>query len=197
MAHILAALNWANLQNWLTTAPKVHKVKTSKRKSMNGRPITSTEFERMLQAVTEVVGEVASQSWTYILRGLWESALRINELMNVCWDKSGTIRPKWKAGGHPLLEIPAAMQKNSADKMIPLLPGFEALLLETPQERRTGWIFDPKSLQLKLGRGIRSQRPDADWVGKVISRIGKEAKSWSKKQMTERGDQKSTPRLTI
>lgn len=176
MAHVLAALNWANLQNWLPNAPKVRKLKTSKQKSMKGRPITRDEFQQMLKAVVEVVGESASASWTHVLRGLWESALRINELMNVSWDKPGTIRPKWKDGIHPSLEIPAAMQKNNSDEDIPLLPGFEALLLETPPERRSGWVFEPKSLQLKLGRGIRHQRPDADWVGKVISRIGKAAK---------------------
>ena len=175
MAHILAALNWANLQNWLPNAPKVRKLKTSKQKSMKGRPITQGEFQLMLKAVSEVVGESATASWTHVLRGLWESALRINELMNVSWDKPRTIRPKWKVGIHPCLEIPAAMQKNNSDEDIPLLPAFEALLLETPPERRTGWVFEPKSLQLKLGRGIRHQRPDADWVGKVISRIGEAA----------------------
>lgn len=176
MAHVLAALNWANLQNWLPNAPKVRKLKTSKQKTMKGRPITKDEFQRMLKAVSEVVGEPVSESWTHVLRGLWESALRINELMNVSWDKPGTIRPKWKAGIHPCLEIPAAMQKNNSDEEIPLLPGFEKLLLETPPERRTGWVFEPKSLQLKLGRRVRHQRPDADWIGKVISRIGKAAK---------------------
>ncbi len=143
---------------------------------MKGRPITKDEFQRMLKAVSEVVGEPVSESWTHVLRGRWESALRINELMNVSWDKPGTIRPKWKAGIHSCLEIPAAMQKNNSDEEIPLLPGFEKLLLETPPDRRTGWVFEPKSLQLKLGRRVRHQRPDADWIGKVISRIGKAAK---------------------
>jgi hypothetical protein len=67
------------------------------------------------------------------------------------------------------------MQKNNSDEEIPLLPGFEALLLETPPELRTGWAFVPQSLQNKLGQKVRHQRPDSDWVGKVISRIGKEA----------------------
>ena len=109
------------------------------------------------------------------LRGLWESALRINELMSVSWDKPGTIRPRWKDGTLPVLAIPAAMQKNNTDDEIPLLPGFAALLLETPVENRTGWVFDPKSLQTRFGRRVRHQRPDSDWVGKVISRIGKAA----------------------
>ncbi|MBS0205541.1 MAG: site-specific integrase [Planctomycetes bacterium] len=175
MAHVLAALNWANLQNWLPNAPKVRKIKTSKHDAMKGRPITEDEFKGMLAAVPSVVGDEAAESWRYTLRGLKESGLRINELMNVSWDKPRTIKPIWQDGLHPVLEIPAAMQKNNRDQEIPLLPGFESLLLETPTELRSGWIFEPKSLQLRLGRGIRHQRPNADWVGRIISRIGKAA----------------------
>ncbi|MDA1017535.1 MAG: site-specific integrase [Planctomycetota bacterium] len=172
---ILAAINWAYLQNWLPDAPKLRRIKTSKQKAMKGRPITAAEFRQMLAATTEVVGEEASESWTYILRGLWESALRIEELMHVSWDKPGTIRPHWNEGQHPVLEIPAALQKNDTEESIPLLPWFENVLMQTPEEHRTGWVFNPKSLQLRLGRRIRNHRPDADWVGKVVGRIGKAA----------------------
>lgn len=175
MGCILGALNWAYLQNWLPTPPKLRKIKTSKQKTMKGRPVTKVEFQAMLNAVASVVGDDAAESWKYVLRGLWESALRINELMSVSWDKQGAIRPRWQSGSHPILEVPATMQKNNSDEEIPLLPGFEALLLETPPELRTGWAFEPQSLQNKLGRKVRHQRPDSDWVGKVISRIGKEA----------------------
>lgn len=175
MGCILGALNWAYLQNWLPTPPKLRKIKTSKQKTMKGRPVTKVEFQAMLNAVASVVGDDAAESWKYVLRGLWESALRINELMSVSWDKQGAIRPRWLSGSHPILEVPATMQKNNSDEEIPLLPGFEALLLETRPELRTGWAFEPQSLQNKLGRKVRHQRPDSDWVGKVISRIGKKA----------------------
>lgn len=152
MAHVLAALNWAYVQDWLPNAPKVRKIKTSKQKVMKGRPITTEEFQRMLDAVSGVVGEPAAESWKHVLWGLWTSALRINELMNVSWDLPGAIRPRWKAGVHPVLEIPAAMQKNDSEEDIPLLPAFEALL-EAHVDQRTGWVFEPQSLQPKLGRG--------------------------------------------
>lgn len=174
MKSILAALNWAYEQDWLETPPKLPRIKIS-RNPMKGRPISAAEFGRMLESTAKVVGDEASQSWQDALRGLWESALRIEELMHVSWDTPGTIRPVWQEGKHPVLEIPAAMQKNDTHETIPILPAFEALLLETPETKRTGWIFNPLSLQLKLGRSVRHQRPDADWVGKVISRIGKEA----------------------
>ncbi len=185
MKSILAALNWAYDQDWLETAPKSPRIKTSKN-PMKGRPITEAEFNEMLKATPKVVGDEAAESWKYVLRGLWESALRIEELMHVSWDRPGTIRPIWQKGKHPVLEIPAPMQKNDTHETIPILPAFEALLLETSKEDQTGWVFNPLSLQLKLGRKVRHQRPDADWVGKVISRIGKAANI-----VVEEGDEKT------
>ena len=175
MNSVLASLNWAYLQGWLPNAPKLRKIKTPKQKVMKGRPITAEEFQKMLKATAGVVGDEAADSWKHILRGLWESALRLDELMHVSWDKPGTIRPVWKDKLNPTLEIPAAMQKNDTDESIPLLPWFEAVLIETPGDKRTGWAFNPLSLQLKIGRKVRYLRPDAEWVGKIIARIGKEA----------------------
>ena len=175
MNSVLSAMNWAYLQGWLPVAPKLRKIKTAKQKAMKGRPITAQEFQKMLDATAKVVGDEAAESWKHILRGLWASALRLDELMHVSWEKPGAIRPVWKDGKHPVLEIPAAMQKNDTDESIPLHPWFEDVLLETPDGQRTGWVFNPLSLQLKRGREVAPQRPDAEWVGKVIGRIGKEA----------------------
>jgi integrase len=172
---VLAAINWAYLQGWLEKAPKLRKIKTAKLKMMKGRPISAREFESMLNAVETVVGVEASDSWKFTLRGLWESALRLDELMKMSWDIPGTIRPHWKTDQLPILEIPAALQKNDTEQSIPLLPWFEATLFETPQSDRASWIFNPKSLQLKFGRECLSIRPEPDWVGRIISRIGKKA----------------------
>ena len=102
--------------------------------------------------------------------------MRLDELMHVSRDISGTIRPLWKDEQLPVLDVPAAMQKNDTEESIPLLPWLEAVLLETPPERRAGWIFNPISLQLRLGRKVRHKRPDAERVGRVVSRIGKAAR---------------------
>lgn len=174
IASVLAALNWAYKLNWLPDQPNVKKIKTSK-KAMSGRPISEVEFRRMLDSTPDVVGAEAAASWQFILTGLWNSALRINELMHLSWDMPGTIRPIWEAGKNPVLEIPASMQKNDKDQTIPLLPWFEAVLLSVEEERRTGWIFSPASLQLKLGRKVSHHRPQSDWVARVISRIGNAA----------------------
>ena len=172
---VMAALNWAACMGWLAAVPKVRKVKVSKLRQMKGRPITDREFRKMLGKVESVVGADAGPSWRYVLRALWESALRLDELMHLHWSDGRYIVPKWFAGELPVLAIPAAMQKNDTEESIPLLPGFEVLLLETPEPQRFGWVVNPMSLQTMLGRRVRHQRPDAEWVGKVISRIGKAA----------------------
>jgi len=111
---------------------------------------------------------------------LGESALRIDGIMHLAWDQPGTIRPVWSRGRLPVLEIPAALQKSATEEAIPLLPGFEAVLLETPEPERIGSVFEPGRLQGKVKRRQRRDlprdwRPDADWVGKIIARIGHKA----------------------
>ena len=175
MRAVLVALNWAFRQGWLPERPRVQLIKVSKLKAMKGRPITGEEFERMLLKTPDVVGKQATPSWEYLLRGLWESALRIDELMHVSWDLPDTIRPVWHRGRLPVLEIPAELQKSDTEEAIPLLPGFEAVLLETSDRGRTGWVFEPGSLQPKFGRRPRHARPDAEWVSKIIARIGQAA----------------------
>ena len=92
-------------------------------------------------------------------------------------DLSGlqVIRPSWSEGELPILEIPSHLQKNDTDEEIPLLPGFETLLNSVPVSQRSGWVFEPASLQPKLGRRVRHERPAAEWVSRVVSRIGREA----------------------
>jgi integrase len=142
---------------------------------LKGRPITAEEFERMLDKVPQMVGDDAAPSWKYLLRGLWESALRIDEVMHLSWDLPATIRPMWRRGRLPVLEIPAEAQKNDTEEAIPLLPGFETVLLETPEADRTACVFNPASLQPTIGKRAAGTRPDAGCVGKVVARIGEAA----------------------
>jgi len=139
MASIVAALNWAEEEKgWLTSVPKIPKVQTAKIRAMKGRPITTEEFERMLDKVPDVVGVAAAPSWKHLLRGLWASALRLDELMHVSWNDPNEILPVWPKRRHAVLQIPADRQKNDTEEAIPLLPDFEALLLQTPEAGRSG-----------------------------------------------------------
>ena len=133
------------------------------------------EFDKLLAKVEGVVGEVAKDSWTYMLRGLVESGLRREELLSMHWTDHNFLTPVWRKGSLPVIVIPAELQKNYTEEAIPMLPGLEALLLETPEAQRFGFCFNPMSLQVKLGRKVRNPRPSADWVGKIICRIGRAA----------------------
>lgn len=44
----------------------------------------------MLAKVKAEVGEEAESSWKYLLRGLWDSRLWLDELMHVHWVDSNT-----------------------------------------------------------------------------------------------------------
>ena len=83
--------------------------------------------------------------------------------------------PAWNRGVLPVLVIPADQQKNDTEEAIQLLPGFEALLNETPGRDRQGWAFNPASLKTKDGRKVTGERLNVELVGKVVGRIGKKA----------------------
>jgi integrase len=175
MAVVLAALNWAAYMEWIQTVPRLRKIKTARNRQMKGRPITAKEFAAMIRATSEVVGKAAAPSWHFALRGLWESGLRLGELLHVHWTDERYIIPEWPEGALPVLRIPSAMQKNDTEEAIPLLPGFERLITRVPDDQRTGWVFNPASLQIRLGRRVRSARANVEWIGKVISAIGEKA----------------------
>jgi integrase len=175
MAAVIAALNWARLLGWIDETPEIRKIKVSKHKQMKGRPITADEFQQMIDVTPLVVGDQAAPSWLFALQGFWESALRLDELMHVSWDQPEYIRPIWDKGVMPTLDFPAEMQKNNTHQRTPLLPDFETLLLKTPPEQRSGWVFNPASLQTRMGRKSRQKRLSSEWVGKIITRIGEQA----------------------
>jgi integrase len=118
LAHLHAALAWAVDQGHLSAIPKMKRPKRARRSgktdSMKGRPVTSEEFERMLDAVpvalampmfrgrprprkdperkikpkpkVEYVPSVQEvESWRHILSGLWWSGLRLGEALNLWW----------------------------------------------------------------------------------------------------------------
>jgi len=71
-------------------------------------------------------------------------------LAHLHWTDSSEIVPVWPKRGHSVLTIPADRQKNDGEESIPMLPEFEALLLETPLGDRTGWVFRPQMYRPKM-----------------------------------------------
>ena len=168
MTAVISSLNWAEAEGYLPAVPKLPKYRTSKLKAMKGRAITVEEYERVLDAVEPEVGEERAESWKHLLRGLWASAFRIGEIMSLSWDDPNFIRPEY-SGRFSVLVIPAALQKNDTEEEIPVLPWFAAVLNETPENERSGFIFNPIGLR-------SSRRLSEEWCGKVIRKFGKRAK---------------------
>lgn len=169
LAHLKAALSWAKAQKLLPavpTFPKIRRAKTSRGdKVMRGRPITLEEFERMLAAVPLVVGAAAGAAWVFFLRGLWSSGLRLSESLELYWDRQDKLHPT-KTGRHPMLRIPAELEKGHKDRLIPMTPEFARLLESVPVADRRGPVFAIGRLDGKPGR------PSVDRVSKIITKIG-------------------------
>ena len=100
---------------------------------MTGRPITSEEFERLLEKTASSVGKGAAPSWKYLLRGLWWSGLRISEAVNLFWDGNEGIILRAIDRSEPVFEIPASEQKNNTTQTLPMAPEFVEFLRQTPK----------------------------------------------------------------
>ena len=113
-----------------------------------------------------LVGEDAAPRWRHYLRGLWVSGLRLGESLDLWWDRPEKIIPIFKHGDRPMLQVPAELEKGNEDRLLPIAPEFALFLLETPEEARTGPVFQ---LEGRQGRY-------RDWeVSKIVSKIGKAA----------------------
>jgi site-specific recombinase XerD len=84
LAHLGAALSWAERVGLLDAVPSINMPKRAKRgMAMKGRPITREEFERMLEKTASIVGDKAATSWNHYLDGLWWSGLRLAESLEL------------------------------------------------------------------------------------------------------------------
>ena len=175
LGQLKAMLRWGWKQKLLPTCPEIPTVRRAKKATggtpMKGRAITLEEFERMLDATPGVVGPQRAAAWKHYLRGLWTSGLRLAESLELYWDREDKLHPilPKPGSGLPVLRVLAELEKGHADRLLPIAPEFALLLLETPSDRRVGPVFQlPKSAQ-------RTKETRANWVGRVISKIGKKA----------------------
>jgi integrase len=162
MATIFAAFRWAHRLALIDAVPAIPRYRPpSKKRFSKGRPISQEEFQRMIEATIGVIKMGTDDEWQTLLRGLWESGLRLGELLGMSWDDAKSIRPHFPESGLPTIVIPGAAQKNREDDEIPMLPGFAAILAAITS--RSGPIFLPSL----------PKRPRLDYVSKIVSAIGK------------------------
>ncbi len=169
LAHLKAALNWAVRQKLLTSLPAFPRIQRAKRSSgtpMKGRPITREEFDRMLAAVVSVVGEAKAADWCHYLLGLWLSGLRLEESLDLWWDRPDKIVPVFPKDGQPLFQVHGELEKGHTDRLLPMAPEFALMLRQVPESERTGPVF---RLMGRQGR-YRGNR-----VSKIVSQIGRAA----------------------
>jgi integrase len=173
LAHLKAALNWAKSQKLLPQVPAFPRLKRAKMskgaKVMRGRPITTEEFERMLEQVEPVVGDTAASDWKFYLRGLWTSGLRLAESLELYWDRQDKLHPVL-TGRYPMLRIPAELEKGHKERLLPMAPEFARLLETVPEHERIGPVFRLKRMDGKPSAITK------DRVSKIVTKIGVKAK---------------------
>jgi integrase len=161
------ALRWAHRQGLLITLPEFDRIKQSK--GSRGRAVSGEEFDRMLAAVPKVVGEAAADSWTFYLKGLDASGLRLTESLVLRWDDAPDAIMVDYSGRHPMLRIDASAEKANTHRLLPMAPEFARLLDMVPAENRRGRVFQP------LDKSALPYSPTRDSVGPIISAIGEKA----------------------
>lgn len=168
LGHLKAYLNWCHEVGLLASVPRIKKPSMRGHgKKMRGRPLTDGEFALMLEATEKVVGPETAPTWRHYLEGLWLSGLRRTESLDLFWDSQHAL---WVdlSGRRPMLGVSAEYEKGGKDRRVPITPDFAEFLLRTPEDQRVGRVF------ALPGRG---GVPGAlsDWVGRVVSRIGKKS----------------------
>jgi integrase len=147
MATVMPFIEFCGAQvGWIPEVKRIKKLKVDD--PMKGRPITGEEFDRLVAATPLIVGKGSAESWVFCLRVLWESAFRIQDLMEFSWDDPNFINPVWpkRAGEHPTIVIPPS-QKNGKWDEVPMLPGLVQLLGTVPEPDRVGWIVNPRPVE--------------------------------------------------
>src|SRR6185312_928870 len=128
-----------------------------------GRPISLEEFERLVLAAEKITDRYRSP-WQCYLRGQCASGLRLAESLELTWDRADKLQVDMQPGEHPMLRIPAALEKGNTDRLLPMAPEFAEFLQETPQTQRTGYVFKPMPQREK-----RSQRLGPGRVTRTVA----------------------------
>lgn len=167
LRQLKVGLNWALRQGFIRSVPVFPRLKKARKaKQMKGRPITTEEYERIVNVV-DTLAERKRASVKHLLKGLWLSGLRLGEAMLLTWDRwSDGIRVD-TSGEFTVLMIAAEDEKGGKDREYPITPDFEDFLLGTPKSDRAGWVFNPV-----LHRGPTRR---VDSVSKLLVRLGEKA----------------------
>tara|TARA_R110001592_G_scaffold363237_1_gene681986 strand:+ start:1358 stop:2572 length:1215 start_codon:yes stop_codon:yes gene_type:complete len=182
LGHLKAVLEWGKTQKLIGKVPDFPKFKRARnKKAMRGRPITKEELERMIAAIPTVIKypgkSEASQkrkaeivaSWEFYLWGLWWSGLRLEESLNLFWDKEDDCICLNLDGEYPMFQIRAEAEKGNKDRLLPMTPEFYEFLDQVPEDERTGPVFNPQAMRRHKDRMLSTS------VSNVVADIGEKA----------------------
>lgn len=163
LRNIKAFLRWAAKMEIIEQAPAFFMPKRDKTKKLaKGRPLTDKEWSLFLKTCPD-------EQWVRFLMLLRLGGLRLEEGFICSWD-GPQIRVELDATP-PRMFFRADSHKARKDMYVPLVPDLYAWLAKVPQKERRGLVC-PLTGECKS----RMDQPytEANGVGKVISRIGRE-----------------------
>jgi len=161
LRNLSAVFGWAKRAGLLMVVPDLPYIRREG-SGAKSRPIVTEEFERMLASVGAVAGDEAAEV-ALLLRGLWETGLRIGEAMSLKWGE-GPVSLERRRSGWSICFSPEG-QKARRSEVVPLTPDAEALIDSIPEGRRTGFVFMPSR---------KRRKPDD--MSRMVSLIGKTAR---------------------
>ena len=186
--HLRTALKWASDQKYIKAVPGFPRETRQTHKGgkmMKGRPITGEKFERMLGAVektlipgltTEPTAQqrasvrAAAHSLKQLMRGLWLSGLRLGEALKLTWDQwDDGIRVRVDEDGDVCLMIDGGNQKNRQTIVYPVVDDFAVFLLQTPQDERQGFVFNPFRVRAGICRRVDTV---SNWIVAIGDKAG-------------------------
>jgi integrase len=168
LRHLKAALRWAVSHKLLLECPVFRMPKGTSSGQAKGRAITGEEFERMLEAVPKVLSGRQTDSWVFLLKGLWWSGLRLGEALKLSWDNPKDLMVDF-SGKRPFLRIQATAEKGKKDRTLPLAPEAAELLQTVLEDERSGLVF---KLTWERNHGKPTR---VDTVSPIIAQIGEKA----------------------
>ena len=111
--------------------------------------------------------KAAIRAWRRYLTGLWWSGLRLEESLELYWDRDDRLCVDL-SDDHPMLRIPAEYEKGDQDRLLPIAPEFAEFLQAIPAEQRRGRVFRLVGIR---GVPIRTK----ERVSRMVCRMGKGA----------------------
>jgi len=165
LAAIRASINWAVDAGLVPFCPRMPRMPRRRQSAggMRGRPLSDSEFNLILDATPQIVGDTRAPAWQHSLNGLWLSGLRLGEAIELSWDRSDVIAVDL-SGPRPMFRIPPGSDKSGKGKLLPITPDFSAMLDEATD--RSGNVFHfPKE------RPGRAGGDPGEYASKTITKI--------------------------